>query len=668
MTLATICLGLIAAAPATDPASLPGVAKTYEEARAKAGRSPDEQVKLALWCEAHGLTTQRLHHLTLAVLADPKNAAARGLMGLVSYNGRWLRPEVLAERLKADTSLAEYEAKRLKAPYTAEGQWALGIWCEEHGLKDQAKAHLTAVTRLDPTREAAWKRLGFKRHEGRWVTDAQLAAEKAEAQAQAQADRTWRPLLEKWRGWLGKPDRKAEAVSALDGLTDFRAVPSIWRVFAVGGTGDQALAVRLLGQVDAPVSSQALALLVVSGKSSEVRRSAAEILALRDPREYVGFLIGLIRDPIRYQTGLAQDPSDGTMHRTLLVEGKKYNVATFFDRAIGYFPPPRLYADCVPFDPYGRQAALAYQAGIIGDNPVTAQALLGALHGAAPTHAQHASSPAPVASPGVNLNAQIMNYTIAASLRDVQIAAVLAQGPVDSPRFQMTVADLDAWNASIQARNARVYDVLTMTTDQNLPQDREAWKSWWVNALGFTYKYRSSQSTQTQTAQPKPTFYQAVQSCFAAGTPVRTLTGVRPIESLQVGDQVLTLDTATGSLGYRSIVVVHHNQPAATLRVTVGDETIVATGLHRFWKPGKGWVMARDLKPDDMVRTLEGPSRVASVEPAPIQAVFNLDVAEYRTFFVGRSNTLVHDNTLPELRLAPFDAAPTPAAVARQAD
>src|ERR1700733_5520433 len=92
--------------------------QTYQEAKAKAGRSPEDQVRLALWCETHGLTAQRLHHLTLAILADPKNTTARGLMGLVSHDGRWQRPEVLADKLKADpnraATLAEYESRRLK--------------------------------------------------------------------------------------------------------------------------------------------------------------------------------------------------------------------------------------------------------------------------------------------------------------------------------------------------------------------------------------------------------------------------------------------------------------------------------------------------------------------------------------------------------------------------
>ncbi len=64
------------------------------------------------------------------------------------------------------------------------------------------------MTRLDPGRELAWKRLGYKKHEGRWATDAQVAAARAELEAQKQADRTWKPLLEKWRGMLAKPNQR----------------------------------------------------------------------------------------------------------------------------------------------------------------------------------------------------------------------------------------------------------------------------------------------------------------------------------------------------------------------------------------------------------------------------------------------------------------------------
>ena len=58
---------------------------------------------------------------------------------------------------------------------------------------------------------------------------------------------------------------------------------------------------------------------------------------------------------------------------------------------------------------------------------------------------------------------------------------------------------------------------------------------------------------------------------------------------------------------------------------------------------------------------------VEAVEADKVQPVYNLDVAEDADFFAGQRGALVHDNTLPDPRLAPFDAAPKPAA-ARRAD
>src|SRR3954464_12041896 len=111
LMLALVTCSALLVVPCSD-APPPEVSRAYQEARAGAGRSSGEQVRLALWCEAHGLTKERLNHLAQAVLADPANATARGLMGLVAFDGRFLRPEAVAARAQADPALAEYDVKR----------------------------------------------------------------------------------------------------------------------------------------------------------------------------------------------------------------------------------------------------------------------------------------------------------------------------------------------------------------------------------------------------------------------------------------------------------------------------------------------------------------------------------------------------------------------------
>src|SRR5215212_8564037 len=86
MLTLVVCSSLLAAAPAaTTDADL----AAYEAAKAGAGRDAEAHVRLSLWCEAHGLDAERVKHLAMAVMVDPANAKARGLMGLVAYRDRW---------------------------------------------------------------------------------------------------------------------------------------------------------------------------------------------------------------------------------------------------------------------------------------------------------------------------------------------------------------------------------------------------------------------------------------------------------------------------------------------------------------------------------------------------------------------------------------------------
>ena len=111
-------------------------------------------------------------------------------------------------------------------------------------------------------------------------------------------------------------------------------------------------------------------------------------------------------------------------------------------------------------------------------------------------------------------------------------------------------------------------------------------------------------------------------------------------------------------------MAVHHNAPSPTLKLSLGDEPIIATGIHRFWIAGKGWTMARDLKPGETVRTVGGIARVEAVETGAVQQVYNLDVADDRNFFVGKQGFLVYDFSFVQPVETPFDRQPDPASPA----
>ena len=104
------------------------------------------------------------------------------------------------------------------------------------GLEDEATAHYHFVTQLDPSRDIAWIRLGYKKHKDRWFKPEDLAAHKLDAERQKRADSQWKPRLEKLRQCMESSveSRRLKAENELYRITDPRAVPLIARILGSG--------------------------------------------------------------------------------------------------------------------------------------------------------------------------------------------------------------------------------------------------------------------------------------------------------------------------------------------------------------------------------------------------------------------------------------------------
>jgi hypothetical protein len=263
-----------------------------------------------------------------------------------------------------------------------------------------------------------------------------------------------------------------------------------------------------------------------------------------------------------------------------------------------------------------------------------------------------------------------MEIPIGQMMADAQRIAQIAQ-----QQLANDVQAIEAYNTPIAEMNRRVRQTLTDSIGIDQGPEKAAWEKWLVDLSGYAYSAPRSYDDQPTVVEEVPLPYQPqaqplifdqpigavtmrIHSCFGAGTLVRTLDGTSAIEKIRAGDLVLTQDPKTGELNYQPVVTAYHNPPNATLRIDLGTETIVATGIHRFWKAGRGWVMARELKPGDALRTMGGLAVVKSVEKEQVQPVFNLQVAEGESFFVGGSGILAHDNSLVSPTPSPFDALP----------
>ncbi len=127
-------------------------------------------------------------------------------------------------------------------------------------------------------------------------------------------------------------------------------------------------------------------------------------------------------------------------------------------------------------------------------------------------------------------------------------------------------------------------------------------------------------------------------ACFAAGTPLMTPDGAKPIESFQPGDLVLCASefSSEGPVEARPVrEIITHRQTLWNLRVN--GRTIQTTALHPFYVRGLGWKPAQNLQAGDLLRSHDGQwlPVEAIAESGEEATVYNLHVAEYHTYFVG---------------------------------
>ena len=147
--------------------------------------------------------------------------------------------------------------------------------------------------------------------------------------------------------------------------------------------------------------------------------------------------------------------------------------------------------------------------------------------------------------------------------------------------------------------------------------------------------------------------------CFAAGTPVETDAGPRPIETLRSGDRVLSRNEETGETAYQPITEILVNDQHSLWELQIVDstgaiETHRVTYNHPYWVVGVGWVGVANLKSGMQLETADGTGAnvVSLVDTKRVERTYNLEVANFHTYFAGEDRILVHNGAgckLPDL-------------------
>jgi hypothetical protein len=354
------------------------------------------------------------------------------------------------------------------------------------------------VVRLDPKREAAWKRLGFKRHNGHWMTAAQIR-EQAE---QKKADQEWGKRLKELHEGVHGRKKDPEAAGALVTIQDPRAVPAVFREFGSGKASDQKIAIQILGQIRTRASSRALAALAVFGASDAVRRAATESLRSRDPLEYLGGMIALLADPIHYEVRPVGGPGSPGV---LWIEGEQ------FDTRRLYAPPPvpnvtPQWGDFVTYDAFGMPVITRPNPVPLGfaSTPITpaqvqpnpalvaslsragvpnAQALLASAQPVLPTPSTAGLAPDSIIL-GVNYTQETTGYlaqqfSLRQALIESRKAAISAQAQLDED-----IKAIDRVNAARKEFSDRVLGTVKDATGKDLGSRPKNWRDWLVRQTG----------------------------------------------------------------------------------------------------------------------------------------------------------------------------------------
>ncbi|WP_083476236.1 polymorphic toxin-type HINT domain-containing protein [Lacinutrix mariniflava] len=135
-----------------------------------------------------------------------------------------------------------------------------------------------------------------------------------------------------------------------------------------------------------------------------------------------------------------------------------------------------------------------------------------------------------------------------------------------------------------------------------------------------------------------------VFACFTAGTKIAVKEGHKNIEDVKVGDLVWAYNEATGESDLKPVLNTMQKEIDATIELTLGGEVIETTAEHPFYTQS-GWKDAADLTLQDEVKTKNG--KWQRIEATNFlytkKKVYNFEVADWHTYFVGAWEWLVHN-------------------------
>lgn len=548
----------------------------------------DGLVAEALQRQIYGQFDERSRLLEEAIALSPDCRAARWQSGQVYYTRKWLDIKQANAAAADDNRLARYAVHRQKAADTVEGQLKLAAWCKHEGLLDQQRAHLTRVLEMNADEPTARAGLGFKRVGSEWISSEDEKRSVAEEKTRSESLAAWKSTLERIVKSLDSTsvNRRAHAEEQIAAIRDPKAIPAIESILATHSAPAAQWAVRTLAAMSDPQAALALSRIGVETKWKAVRVAAATALKDRPREQFIPGLLSVLVTPTSSKAELYQAPGGRLVLRQVVERGRQNDTQ-----------------QQVVMTEYRRDAA-----------------------------------------PG-NDGREATSRAIS----DVQ------------QRTTVRAAAADQQKSLDEQRNSRVMEILSVATGADVLAEPTEWWSWWnkeneiyvsdvkpVQTALVTERVVVRDSVSISSANQTGLSLPPVRTCecLAAGTPVWTETGPRAIETIRIGDRVLSQNVETGELAYKPVLRTTVRAAGPLVRLDLHGEYIQTSGGHPFWVAGDGWKFARNLKAGAVLCALGEPVILSSAQFEGQGETYNLVVADFNTYFVGRSRVLSHDNTL----------------------
>lgn len=228
---------------------------------------------------------------------------------------------------------------------------------------------------------------------------------------------------------------------------------------------------------------------------------------------------------------------------------------------------------------------------------------------------------------------------LVAAVGFASVATVLSGGCA-APLLVLTIAAMTASAATVSAACGTA-EVVEAFTDHNFIRDDIL--------KGDTERYERTKNTSRTIAMMGSAGLNAYSPvCFVEGTLVQTNDGLKPIESISPDMLVYASDPETGKIESHKVVQTFVNETDEITYISLSNgEEIVTTPTHPFYVPAYGWTAAIDLRAGDILVTVNGERIVIEqvkheLLESPI-TVYNFEVEDLHTYFVGSCGVLVHN-------------------------